>query len=1057
MYAPSKSIIDNDKIKLFTELKNILNDQPNHFDVATGYFNVGGFELIAQEIDGVKKFRLLIGHSPSVDDKLTPDLFEPIAFYKTNLREDLENEEFTSRKSRTVKDLISFLEKETVEVKLLEKPFLHGKAYIFDDLAIIGSSNFTYSGLASNTELNAVLVDPHPVYVKKEWFEKFWDQARDFKQELIEILKNSKLGTREYSPYEIYIKALYELQKKELYPEEMPKNDSLPESVVNLAAFQQDAVNRIYSSLKIYNGVLVADSVGLGKTWIAKKVIEDFGFYRRRKFLVVCPAQLHRMWQAELKDLGVSENIIHQEYLGGEGLDSEGLEKHYQIKLADISLLVIDESHNFRNPISNRYENLFSLIEKIRSHNKNLKVILMTATPMNNTPWDFYFQLMLIGQNNKRMFIKQGIFDLEREFRKATSLTGDTKRINDVLQTISIRRTRQYIKENYPDAKFKTESGEYKKIEFPDRKLEEVHYSLDKAYDGLYAEISRKIETGLTLAYYKLTDYKTTEKKDLAEVQRGIALAGIFQTVLLKRLESSVAAFRKSVKSHKEFLTEFKKVVQKGKILRKKFFEKYINSLDESIEDVNGLGDLSKSLEDIDLKDYDKERLFADIDKDIGVFENISEAVKNIDESQDAKLIKFKEHLLGKLKNEKAVIFSYYSDTVKYVAQALENDDNFKKKFGKKIAFVTGANSASERQNIIDDFLNGKLDVLISTDILSEGQNLQRAKTVTNYDLHWNPVRMIQRAGRIDRIGSPFKEIVIYNFYPEDELESLLDLVQTLQKKIMMINDTIGLDASILGEQINPKVFGIIRDLKSEEEETKDKTMELLEAEQFGGGELFFQPLKNFGLDKLPAFAQELPHGIQSGLKKGYRGIFFYFQYAEEYHFWYLYDLLGKEFKTNKTEILDFIACKQEEKRVVPGDIDVYAAYDEVKGRIAELFNETKFEVEMRTPSGKKEKFLIDMRDELEHIKTEVLLEEDVRERAKIEEIVIKINEVNFTKKRLQYLKSAWNSYKKVHQNWRKLTAEVSDFLSNKVETPTEIIEEFDEKKLKLICVDYIT
>jgi len=262
MYTPNKSIIDNDKIKLFTELKNILNDQPSQFDVATGYFNVGGFELVAQEIQSVKKFRLLLGRSPDVDDKVIPDLFDPEAFYKTNLKEDLENEEFTSKKSQVTKALITFLEKQGVEVKLLEKPFLHGKAYIFNDLAIIGSSNFTYSGLAGNTELNAVLIDPHPVYLKKEWFDKFWEQARDFKQELIEILKSSKLGTREYSPYEVYIKALYELQKKELVPTETPKNEHLPESVVDLATFQEDAVNRVNSSLTNYNGVLVADSCG---------------------------------------------------------------------------------------------------------------------------------------------------------------------------------------------------------------------------------------------------------------------------------------------------------------------------------------------------------------------------------------------------------------------------------------------------------------------------------------------------------------------------------------------------------------------------------------------------------------------------------------------------------------------------------------------------------------------------------------------------------------------------------------------------------------------------
>ena len=1056
MYTPNKSIIDNDKIKLFIELKKILKDQPNFFDVATGYVNISGLELIFQELKNVGRFRLLLGHSPSTENNLKPDLFSPKEFYKTRFKKDLEEEDFNQRKSKIVKELIDFLKKDNVEVRILEKPFLHGKAYIFKNIAVVGSSNLTYSGLSSNTELNAVLIDPHPLYLKKEWFEKFWQQATDFKNELIDILNRSKFGLKEYSPYEIYIKALYELQKNELQPAENLSTDSfLPESVVDLSTFQQDAVNRIYWALKNYNGVLVADSVGLGKTWIAKKIIEDFGFYRRQKFIVVCPAQLHQMWQKELKDLGVSENIIHQEYLGISDFNINEIEKKTHIKLSNVSLIIVDESHNFRNPISNRYENLFSLIEKIRSSGKNPKLILMTATPMNNTVWDFYFQLMLIGQNNKRMFIKQGIFDLQKEFTKAH--IGDTNRINDLLQTISIRRTRQYIKENYPDAKFKDENGNYVKIKFPERKLESIYYSLDKTYEGLYANISYKIEKELTLAYYKIADYKLVGKKDLKEIQRGEALAGIFQTILLKRLESSIEAFRKSVVNQKNFLEKFKEFFEKGKILRKKHFYKYLDILDEDIDEDFDFSDFVNQLEDINVKDYNKEKLFADIDKDIKVFLEIIEAIKDIDEKKDAKLLTFKNHLLKNLKNEKAVIFSYYSDTVEYLYKSLENDKKFKSNFGKKIAAITGKSSVAQRQKIVDDFLNSDIDVLISTDILSEGQNLQKAKTVTNYDLHWNPVRMIQRAGRIDRIGSPFKEIKIYNFYPEDELETLLELVHTLQKKIIMINETIGLDASVLGEQINPKVFGVIRNLNSDDEEVKNKTLELLEAEQFGGGEQFFQPLKKFGLDKLSEFVKNLPDGIQSGLKKGFKGIFFYFKYDDNYHFWYLYDFVAKDFITNKTEILNYISCNENEKRVIPDDVDVYEIYELAKQRIEELFQESKFETEMRTPSGRKEKFLIDMRDELDHIKNEYIFDDDIKGKEKIEKIINKINEINFTKKRLQFLRRVWNEYKKVHKDWQKLLIQLFNFLSEKVETPTEKIGEFNEKKLKLICVDYIS
>ena len=158
-----------------------------------------------------------------------------------------------------------------------------------------------------------------------------------------------------------------------------------------------------------------------------------------------------------------------------------------------------------------------------------------------------------------------------------------------------------------------------------------------------------------------------------------------------------------------------------------------------------------------------------------------------------------------------------------------------------------------------------------------------------------------------------------------------------------------------------------------------------------------------------------------------------------------------------QSQTMTAVFRRSEERRVVPEDYDVYSAHDEVKNRIAELFNETRYEIEIRTPAGRKEKFLVDMRDELEHVRTDVLFEEDTKERAKIEEIVTKINEVNFTKKRLQYLRRSWQAYKKSHQNWRKLVAELGDFLSDKVETPTEVIDEFNDKKLKLICVDYIS
>lgn len=267
-----------------------------------------------------------------------------------------------------------------MEIRLYKKGFLHGKVYLLDKLAILGSSNLTYSGFTSNTELNTVLDEAHSRYIRHEWYEKFWNEATDFKEEFIRILDESKLGTKEYPPFSIFIKSLYELQKEDiLFQYETP--ETLPSSEVDLSNFQEDAVKRIYSRLKTYNGVLIADSVGLGKTWIAKKVIEDFGFFRRKRFVVICPASVNEpLWKPALKDIGVSENIIHQEELGREDYDFSVLERKLNFKLEDIALIVIDESHNFRNPFSNRYETLFTLIEKASKTHKP-KVLLLTVTP----------------------------------------------------------------------------------------------------------------------------------------------------------------------------------------------------------------------------------------------------------------------------------------------------------------------------------------------------------------------------------------------------------------------------------------------------------------------------------------------------------------------------------------------------------------------------------------------------------------------------------------------------------------------------------------------------
>lgn len=211
MYKTDSLIIDNEKIKLFDELNKILQEQ-KVIDIASGYFNIAGFQLIEDSLSDAESFRLLIGKAQIIEDK-PEDIFQPEIEYKQNIRKDLEDEEFEKDRKETVIKLLEFLKRKDVEVRIYTKGFFHGKAYIFNKLAIIGSSNFTYSGFTSNTELNAVLDEAHSRYIKEEWFKKIWEESDNFKEDIIKILDESKFGTKEYFPYQIFIKSLYELQK----------------------------------------------------------------------------------------------------------------------------------------------------------------------------------------------------------------------------------------------------------------------------------------------------------------------------------------------------------------------------------------------------------------------------------------------------------------------------------------------------------------------------------------------------------------------------------------------------------------------------------------------------------------------------------------------------------------------------------------------------------------------------------------------------------------------------------------------------------------------------
>ena len=295
------------------------------------------------------------------------------------------------------------------------------------------------------------------------------------------------------------------------------------------------------------------------------------------------------------------------------------------------------------------------MVDHIARAKERPYIMFLTATPINNTIWDLYWQVMLLTFMDQKSFIKEGISDILKFF-KGIDKQGDPTLLNDLMNEVSIRRTRDYIKQNYPDAEI---NGQ--RIIFPERILENINYQLNETYQGLYSDISRTISEKLTMAYYRILKYKKVEKLSKAEemvLGRMIALEGIFRTILLKRLESSVEAFRKSIANHIGFLERLKVYLKDGKLLTKQTFYKYVSNIDEETEEI-----FLEELEDISIEDYRKEELIGDIDKDIHLFNEMGKKVGEIDAEADSKLKELKKRLLELSGQGQVVIFTYYADT----------------------------------------------------------------------------------------------------------------------------------------------------------------------------------------------------------------------------------------------------------------------------------------------------------------------------------------------------------------------------------------------------------
>ncbi|MDP2724789.1 MAG: SNF2-related protein, partial [Syntrophales bacterium] len=539
-------ILDNSAISF--QLKTFLTDSLtsglySQVSIATGYWELPGMlEMLPafEHFLSGKMFnevRFLIGEEPKIRmnqlDTTFPERF---------IKEDLKDLPFKPEYQDVVTLLCRWLEEGKIKVKLYKRGFLHAKCYIIgldceNAVGVIGSSNFTKNGLLGNTELNDVEYDHRIVnYIPKgaqqdpshrSWFEKLWndeltvDWNRQFK---MDILGLSKFGALTYSPYEMYIRILYEIYGEDIEIEEKLKTEARFETRVDLTLFQEESVRKVMARLnnaKI-GMCLIGDSVGLGKSFIAKKVIEEFGYFKRQNVVVVCPASLRDDWTNHLKDITVSAPVYSiTEFSQDESflrIQNE-LRQRKQISKGEnaVDLLVIDESHNLKTQGSKSFQNMLQLLTDREYCTALPKVLMLSATPVSNGIKDLANQILLAKGGNERFFTPFGIPNIlslfgstQREFERKDSEEVFAE-LYPILNKIMVKRTKHQVKKDFPDALLDGEA-----IIFPEERLENVLYELDSHV--IRKAISEKLRS-LEKENEVLYDFFTQELSETEEEQ----------------------------------------------------------------------------------------------------------------------------------------------------------------------------------------------------------------------------------------------------------------------------------------------------------------------------------------------------------------------------------------------------------------------------------------------------------------------------------------------------------------------------------------------------------
>ncbi|MDP9224728.1 MAG: SNF2-related protein, partial [Actinomycetota bacterium] len=642
-----------------------------------------------------------------------------------------------------------------------------------------------------NLELGLVHYDPPVASMALQWFDNLWSEATEYKDELRSLLFPDP-GLLD--PETVYLRALLELYGEELQVPSSP----VALSSVALAPFQRDGYERARRILAMHHGTIYADGVGTGKTEIGLAFIEEYALQRGHHALVVAPAQLVRLWQDRIHQARLPAEVISfQQLATDEQLIPVGAPGHRHLANAKDSyrLVVVDEGHALRNPDTTWYRSMERLLGGERKD-----LVLLTATPVNNGLWDLYHLIMAFARHD-RAFAASGIQSIRELFVRAGANERDPESLNPdalfpIADAVSVRRDRRFIEEHYPGATFPDGTP----VRFPTPILSTIRYDLDAAHPGVFDDIIGGI-ADLAMARYRPSAYEVGGDELAAEARLG----GLLQSQILKRFESCWAACLATVQhmitAHEAFLAGWDAGYVPSRALLREVSH-------EELDDVGVASwvaeELSTDDESRPTTDFLPEFRTA-VASDLEILRRMRARLAVLDAATDPKLALLVQ-LLDQTTDEKVAVFATFGDTVRYLHENLPDPAGGRR----RIVVIGSETDPDSRSAALARFCpdtvvrpgyeppDGEVDLLISTDVLSEGQNLQQASAVISYDMPWNPQRVVQRNGRVIRLKSPHEEVHLATMLPEPgELEHLLRLEATILRKILAAS-VFGMESEVI-------------------------------------------------------------------------------------------------------------------------------------------------------------------------------------------------------------------------------------------------------------------